>query len=94
MSNAFAQPVIEEVDDMLGRSFGVIDQYVNQFVEWVKSLDLAGWGKEQLHLLLHYLIETAIPTLIKKAPDYVQVITLSVALPLMKKLDEAYFHAT
>ena len=92
MSTALAQPVIDECSDMLKRSFGVLDEYVAQFVEWVKSLDLAGWAKEQLDLLLHYMMETAIPAMIAKAPDYVKVITLTIVLPLLKKLDEAYLH--
>lgn len=92
MSAAYAQAQIDEVGDMLKRSFGVLDDYFKQFTDWVTSLDLAGWAKEQLDLFLHYLIETAIPTLVAKAPAYVQVITSTIVIPLLKKIDEAYLH--
>lgn len=92
MSAAYAQAQIDEVGDMLKRSFGVLDDYFKQFTDWVTSLDLAGWAKEQLDLLLHYMMETAIPVMIAKAPDYVKVITLTIVLPLLKKIDEAYLH--
>jgi len=81
-----------DVHDLTHRSFGVLDEYVEQLVEWVKSLDLAGWAKEQLDVLLHYVIDTAIPTLVAKAPAYVQVITSTIVIPLLKKIDEAYLH--
>lgn len=83
---------IAEFGDMLDRKFGVLDEYLDQFKAWVSSLDMAGWAKEQLDLFLHYLIETAIPTLVAKAPAYVQVITSTIVIPLLKKIDEAYLH--
>lgn len=83
---------IAEFGDMLDRKFGVLDDYLDQFKAWVSSLDMAGWAKEQLDLFLHYLIETAIPTLVAKAPAYVQVITSTIVIPLLKKIDEAYLH--
>ena len=82
----------DDVKGMTSRSYGVLDDYVNEVVEWVKSLDLAGWAKEQLDVLLHYIIDTAIPTLVAKAPAYVQVITSTIVIPLLKKIDVAYLH--
>lgn len=87
-----ADTKIAEWSEMAGRSYGVLDEYLDQFKAWVSSLDVAGWAKEQLDLLLHYVIETAIPTLVAKAPAYVQVITSTIVIPLLKKIDEAYLH--
>ena len=90
--SATLESIQGDVKGMTSRSYGVVDSYVNEVVEWVKSLDLAGWAKEQLDVLLHYVIDTAIPTLVARAPAYVQVITSTIVIPLLKKIDEAYLH--
>ena len=89
---ATIETIKDDIHGMTHRSYGVLDDYVNEVVEWVKSLDLAGWAKEQLDVLLHYIIDTAIPTLVAKAPAYVQVITSTIVIPLLKKIDVAYLH--
>jgi hypothetical protein len=58
------------------------------------SVDVVALGKEGVHVILHYVLDTLIPKFTATAPAYVAVLFTTVVVPLLKKIDEAYFHAT
>ncbi len=63
---------------------------IDKLKDWVKSLDLGGFAMPALDALLHYAMEDLLPRLVATAPTYVKVIWLSIVLPLLQKIDEAF----
>lgn len=65
---------------------------VDKIVAWINSLDLGSYGRDGVHLILHLLMEVVIPKLVEIGPTSTDMILTMIVLPLLKKIDEDYFH--
>jgi hypothetical protein len=70
-----------------------LSELIRKLSEWVKSLELGDYGKDGIHVVLHFVMETIVPRIKDWGPTYVDLAMDLIVLPLLKKLDEQFHPA-
>lgn len=70
-----------------------IADLLTKIKEWAAALNLDGMAKQALDIAYHYALDILVPKLREMLPTYGDLIMDTIALPLLKKLHDAYLHA-
>lgn len=88
---AFAQSQAEsEINNITGRSYGVLSDMLDEVVKWATSLDFEGLAVDALDAAYHWVVEWLLPKLMAKAPSSINVVMGTIIIPLLKKIHDAH----